>query len=144
MEKHPMKNDARKEKRRRTFGDPIEQCLVCGVRNPEEADELGVNLLERHHLAGRKLEPDLTVVVCKPCHEVLQEGLRDAGLEELIPDSSLERTGGLCLGLADLFEVLIGVLRNRGRELFRLREDLDSMVEAGTASDPATKDDPGP
>lgn len=142
MEKNPMKNDARKERRKRKYGDPMEMCLLCGLKNPENAKELGINLFERHHVAGRDLEPDLTVVLCKPCHEFLQEGLRGAGLEELAPDTDLERTGGLCLGLADLFEVLTVVLREHGQRVFRLQDALDREHPEWRDEEPDVPEEP--
>jgi len=82
---------------------PEAACALCGAT--------GVRL-ERHHVAGRAIDPALTVPLCTACHDELSEGqrLRRADLAH-----GRERS---------LPETIVAVLREAGHFLVALGERL--------------------
>jgi len=79
-------------------------CLTCGVW----AD------LEAHHVAGRNNSP-LVVPVCVPCHDVLSNWQRAAGieLERAAPRTEPDRTRALVVGAAHLLQLFAQRHRDR-------------------------------
>jgi len=118
MASDPIGDDLRKQRRRRRLGRDA-ACVVCGETNPEVLRRLPRSLLERHHLAGRANDAELTAVVCLNHHAILSEAQRDSGVDLASdPDRRpAELTVGLLRGLADLTELLTPSLRRHADEL---------------------------
>lgn len=105
-----MKDELKRERRRQnalerlSSDDP--RCVCCG-----EADW---RCLEVHHLAGRAYCEEGTIV-CRNCHRKLSDKQRDHPPSLTKSDApSLEQIGHFLLGLADLFELLVSILRGYG------------------------------
>ena len=98
----PIRNAARATRRVHKFGpDPC--CLLCGVREPKilvatplgelleasaEAEPSDESLrpkvrlvLEEHHLLEKSIDRDITVALCRNCHGLVHELLRDLGID---------------------------------------------------------------
>jgi hypothetical protein len=112
MSGDPIGDDVRKLRRHRRLGSGA-ACLICGETNPDALRRTQRTLLERHHLAGRANDPELTVVVCLNHHAILSELQRDSGIDlRADPNRSpARRTAALLRGLADLFQLLASSLR---------------------------------
>jgi hypothetical protein len=120
-------NDVRKLRRGRRLG-PGAACVVCGETDPVQLQRVKRSLLERHHLAGRANDPDLTVVVCRNHHARLSEAQRDSGVD-LLEDPSrpqAQRTAALLRGLADLAELSAPHLRRHADALETDHIDIDT------------------
>lgn len=98
MERDPIKNDARAERRARRLG-PDAACVMCGVATPEVLTLAERTLLERHHVAVRAHDGALTVPVCLNCHRVLTEGQLRAGVSFAPEGTVPERLAALLLAL---------------------------------------------
>lgn len=61
---------ARKYRRFRTFGTFSPSCVSCGENDWRVR-------YERHHIAGRRFDPDATVLVCINCHDKLSDRQKD-------------------------------------------------------------------
>ena len=92
MRADPIGNDVRKLRRARRLG-PGAACVICGEANRDQLKRMSRSLLERHHLAGRANDPELTVVVCLNHHARLSEAQRDSGVD-LHEDPSRPRRSG--------------------------------------------------
>jgi hypothetical protein len=119
-------NDVRKLRRARRLGRGA-ACVVCGETNPEQLQRAAGSLLERHHLAGRANDPQLTVVLCRNHHAQLSELQRDSGLDlhENPTRPAGERTAALLRGLADLAELSAPHLRRHADALEADRIDIN-------------------
>lgn len=113
FERPPEKqNELRRERRREnTFerlGTARAICIECGERDPR--------VLEKHHLEGQAYG-DTLVHVCRNCHRKLSDLQKDhpPKITE-IPDT-LEVIAHFLHGLADLFELLVGKLREFAAQL---------------------------
>ncbi len=85
-------------------------CLHCGEDDP--------HCLEKHHEAGIRFMPDLTVIVCSNCHKKLSDKQKDHPFPRDEPPPPEVRLARLLLGIADHFELLIGYLRQFAAYLF--------------------------
>ena len=103
-----MNRGARRERAKERLHVKNPRCVHCGENDPL--------VLERHHVAGRPYD-ETTVVLCRNCHRKLSDDQKDhpPRIDER-PDA-LERVAHFLLGLADLFELLIGKLREFAAEL---------------------------
>ncbi len=74
-----------------------EVCLTCGT----------FAALEAHHVAGRHNHHSLTVLVCRPCHEILTRWQYAAGidLEENSPRTELDALRALAIGATHLLRL---------------------------------------
>lgn len=98
MERNPIKNDARAERRARRLG-PDAACVLCGVSTPEALTLAKSTLLEWHHVAVRAHDDAFTVPVCLNCHRILTEGQLRAGVT-FAPQVTLpERLAALLLAV---------------------------------------------
>jgi hypothetical protein len=87
--------------------------------------------LERHHVAGRTNDMELTAVVCLNHHARLSEAQRDSGVD-LAADPGrppVRRTSGLLRGLADFAELLVPSLRRHADELDAHENNNDDKSE---------------
>jgi hypothetical protein len=80
MDRDPIKTAARISKRETHLGPGPHICIYCGYSNPLGLIKPRKSLLEDHHEWGRRIDPKLTVLVCRNCHAELTEGLRRAGV----------------------------------------------------------------
>lgn len=83
-------------------------CVLCGERDPDVLRPRPAgSLLEVHHLAGRRNDPDLTVVLCLNCHRRMSARMPTYGIDLEHGDrSTSDRVEALLRGLAVFFEVL--------------------------------------
>ena len=108
-----MKDDLQQERRKQRalerLGSNDPRCLCCG--------EEDWRCLEFHHLAGQKFGAEGTVV-CRNCHRKLSDSQKDypPALSDAQPPV-LERVGHFLLGLADLLEMLVALMREYGGQL---------------------------
>jgi hypothetical protein len=72
-------------------------CLTCGH----------FTRIERHHVAGERNHPTLTVPVCVPCHNILSEWQQSAGMElnRKIDGTSADAVRALIVGVAHLMQL---------------------------------------
>ena len=108
-----MEREQRRERRRQSalerLGVKNPACIYCG-----ETDPL---ILERHHIAGRAYDRS-TVVLCRNHHRKLSDQQKDQPPKITeIPDG-VESIAHFLEGLADLFELLVGKLREFAKLLF--------------------------
>jgi ribosomal protein L34E len=101
-------------------------CACCGERDAEvlRARE---SVLERHHIAGRVNEPDLTVVLCLNCHRRASTLVPNLGVDlqrEQLPPSP-ERLVAMLRGSAAFLIQLAGALQARAKWLERVIAELD-------------------
>src|SRR3954447_1137980 len=80
MEMNPIGNDARLARRERRLADDYE-CLLCHIRAPEVLVRFYGDLVEFHHLAGYRNDPELGVMLCLNCHAQATEAQRRGGVE---------------------------------------------------------------
>ena len=82
----PLRNEVRKARRSRRVGIDA-ACVLCGESNPDVLIRVGRSVLEQHHVLGAAHAPSVTVPLCRNCHAIETERMRDAGI-------SLERDHG--------------------------------------------------
>jgi hypothetical protein len=106
-----LAREIRKQRRLEKLGsnDPI--CGTCGERD--------YRTLERHHVAGRKHDPD-TVVICRNCHRKVSDDQKAHPGFEPGSDQLLHTIGLFLLGLADLLELVLQKLTEFGLALIDL------------------------
>jgi hypothetical protein len=80
LEPDPIANQRRKT-RRRTKLAPNAACAFCGETTPEALLLANRSLLERHHVVGAANADELTVPLCRNCHAIQTEGMRDVGVD---------------------------------------------------------------
>jgi hypothetical protein len=116
VEFDPIQNDARTIRRQRRLG-PDAACVLCGISTPAVLRRVRRSLLQRHHVPGDAIDPDLTVLLCLNCHAIESAGqlAREADL-----DHQRERT---------LLDVLIAILGESGAFLSRLGARLSEWAE---------------
>ena len=114
----PIASAVRQAKRAQRIGTDA-ACVRCGYRTLESLLRVDRTLLERHHVAGRANDEDLTVVVCRNCHGELTEALRDAGVSMETPPNALITVVRMLRSLAVFFEALVRNLRRHADELER-------------------------
>lgn len=122
MERNPIKNDRREARRknRKCDREGWVGCTLCG----RSADQI----LEGHHVAGRKIDPELIAQLCQGDHPCVQEGLRQMGLEDHHPADAIERAVGRFLGVADFAAHLNRSFKRAARELLEFLGDLDHCM----------------
>jgi hypothetical protein len=111
----PIGNEVRKVRRARRLGTAV--CFLCGFADPVALVRANRTLLERHHPLAIAHAPAATVPLCRNCHALETERMRDAGIP-LMKDN-----------LSDL-DVIEAVLR--AQSVF-LRDEADAW--AGFAAD---------
>ncbi len=96
---------ARAQERLGTFSP---RCIHCGEDHP--------HCLEKHHIGSSKHD-EATVITCRNCHRKVSDPQKDHPKPNQSPATPEERIGLFLLGLADLFAMLIGKLREFGHSL---------------------------
>jgi hypothetical protein len=95
----PINNDARRTTRAQKLGaDAV--CVRCGEPQWETLIPGNRSLLEAHHLVGKANDADLTVPLCRNCHAILTEKLRQVGASMNNPLTLLDRIVAIlrCIG----------------------------------------------
>ena len=87
------------------------------IRSAYFAAENDPLVLELHHLEGQAFGKYRLVIVCRNCHRKLSDLQKDHPEKIADPPDALETIAHFLLGLADLFEFLIGKLREFAAEL---------------------------
>lgn len=86
-------------------------CLHCGEDDPE--------CLELHHVAGQRfMAEDGLVIECRNCHRKLSSKQKDHPNPRIKPMPQEVVLARFLMGIADLFELLIGHLRKFAAQLF--------------------------
>jgi hypothetical protein len=103
-----IRRESRRQRALERLGCSNPACIRCGENDPL--------LLEKHHLEGQEFGNTL-VIVCRNCHRKLSDRQKDHPEKIGEPPDKLEAIAHFLLGLADLFELLIGRLREFARHL---------------------------
>ena len=106
MEQDPIGNDARDAIRQRRLGVDAE-CLLCGYTEPEGLIKVHQSLLEKHHIAGRANDAQLTAWLCRNCHAEVTESYRKEGVPLNASRSVPARVLGGLKGLG-IFSIDVG------------------------------------
>jgi hypothetical protein len=112
----PIGNDRRRVRRLRGL-PPDACCVLCGETSPPALIVAKRTLLEQHHVVGEANADGLTVPLCRNCHAVETERLRDHGVE-------LERDRGRSLP-----EVILSILRALASFFRSLAESFDRWAD---------------
>ena len=104
-----LAREIRKQRALERLGSNNPRCVCCG--------EPDWRCLEFHHLSGRAYGEE-GVVVCRNCHRKVSDSQKDhpSSLADAQP-VLLEQAGHFLLGLADLLEMLVVMMREYGRQL---------------------------
>jgi hypothetical protein len=94
--------ERRKQARLDKLGTNTPRCVLCG--------EDDYRCLEGHHIAGRAYDP-YTMIFCRNCHRKLSDMQTDHPKQKSTPPTREEIIGHFLLGVADIFELLIGKFR---------------------------------
>jgi hypothetical protein len=123
----------RHTRRARRFG-PFKACAVCGIPALDVAYAMPLatlpgkvrrRVLERHHLATKRLDPDLVVPVCPNCHEAL-----DLAQYSWPERARRAKNAARLHGLADLLEMRARIDRQVSQVLREVAaEDTESHDE---------------
>ena len=108
MNNSEKEQERRKQKALERLGSNNPVCVVCG-----EADW---RCLELHHIAGKSFD-DALATSCRNCHRKLSDMQKDHPQPASTPPEQLDRIGHFLLGLADLFALLVEILREFGHGL---------------------------
>lgn len=100
-----LAREIRKQHRLEKLGSNSPICGTCG--------EPDYRVLEKHHVAGRKHDPD-TVTVCRNCHRKASDDQKDHPALNPAADPVLHAIGMFLLGLADLLELVLEKLSEFG------------------------------
>lgn len=118
-----LAREIRKQRRLEKLGTNSPICGTCG-----EAD---YRTLEKHHVAGRKYDPD-TVITCRNCHRKVSDDQKDHPAIDANTDAMLSVIGMFLLGLVDLLELVSDKLSAFGLALIE-RAKLAGGEQAGEA-----------
>lgn len=94
--------ERRKQARLDKLGTNTPRCVLCG--------EDDYRCLERHHIGGQAYDDD-TAILCRNCHRKFSDMQKDHPRQKSNPPSREEIIGHFLLGVADIFELLIGKFR---------------------------------
>lgn len=97
MEEDPVRNDARRESRKRVL--PQSKCLSCGISDlpvlavtkPSQLNKNGLKLLQEHHLFHRTNDRDFTITLCLNHHAELTAKNLDHGVSTEKPETVLHQ-----------------------------------------------------
>jgi hypothetical protein len=85
MDNNPIKTAVRRTAREAREDQGI--CALCGRKDRLVHIPRKRRLIEDHHVSGRNHDSELTIPVCRHCHDQLTEGLLAAGVSMLFePD----------------------------------------------------------
>ncbi len=104
-----LARETRKQRRLEKLGTNHPRCGTCGENRWQ--------CIEQHHVPGRKIDPDTTVLECRNCHRVLSDDQLDHPASDPSADATLQAIGLFLLGLADLLKLAIEKLTEFGLAL---------------------------
>ena len=121
MRPDPIGNARRKQVRKRMTPHACER---CGYADPVAMVDPKERTLEEHHVAGRVNFPALTSWLCRNCHALETERLRDLGvpLDRKSRPHFLQRIYALLRGMATAFE-------QWANQLHAFAEQIETLVE---------------
>ena len=90
MDYDPM-NRARRQNRRRQELGPDARCAACGETELRALRKFKRSVFEQHHPFGKAHEPDVTIVLCRTCHDKYTAAQYDDGVPLTPQPSVLER-----------------------------------------------------
>lgn len=129
----PLQTEVRRTRRRERLGENP-QCILCGCGQAEALTvprgKVRRYVLEEHHPAGWKNDPELKVILCLNCHRVATEKCRRAGVSLDWPPTLLHRIVALLRGVAALLADLGDSCYAAATKLERLIERLDEVYPA--------------
>jgi hypothetical protein len=122
----PIRSDARGARRRRRLGSSL-ACALCGESDPVALTLVTRRLLEVHHVAGRRHDPELTVLLCLNCHARATEALAQAGVSMRPSATLLDQHIAIDRALAAFHGQLVAahLRRAAGLEAFKAGLDAD-------------------
>lgn len=119
MEKKPIQDAERRARRERKLGEsPV--CMLCHSDEFWALREAPEELLEEHHVAGRKHDAELTAAICFNCHAIMHEKLRQAGASLSAASSFPERLAEMLVAIGTFLKSLGERLILYGQQLFEL------------------------
>lgn len=127
MEQNPIKTAAREARRTRTLSEDA-TCVRCGMANLAALVEGAANLLEDHHVVGRRHDGGLTIPLCRNCHAILTEDNRRAGADMRQQPSLLERIVNVLRALGAFFSDLAQRFFDWAERLARLVAGFDRIA----------------
>jgi hypothetical protein len=122
-EPDPIANSRRKARRAAKL-PPDAACVLCGEATPEALLLVDRTVLEQHHPLGETYAPNLVVPLCRNCHAVETERMRDLGVELTRAKRPLPET------LASVLAALGGFLIGLGRALLAWSRELADLTRA--------------
>lgn len=129
MTPDPIATAARRAKRiNRLHGATA--CLACGITDahvltPTPGGDVP-QLLEEHHLLGRKNDADFVVALCQNCHALHHEGLRQVGVDVgRRHDNPLDAVIAFMQSIGTLLRLLVDRWHDMIDRLSQLRDSLD-------------------
>jgi len=125
LEQNPIQNDSRHARREQLLGrEP--RCARCDCAEFDALIPTKHRLLEKHHIAGRNHDPDLTLVLCRNCHAILTEQLRKNGADMREQPTLLERIVAILRAIGTALTFIGQALLRWAEELARFILDLDA------------------
>jgi len=129
MEEDPIKNDARRESRKRAL--PQSTCLFCGISDlpvlvvtaATQLNRKGLKLLQKHHLFDRANDRDFTITLCLNHHAELTAKNLDDGVSTKKPETVLHQVIAIARALGVFFVDL-------GNRIVRLADWLMQLLGA--------------
>ena len=119
MDEKKLAREARERAAKRRLGTDNPRCATCGCTDWE--------CLEAHHIAGQVYDPT-TNVECRNCHRILTDLQKDHAKQSRNPPNFEEGLAHFLLGMADLFELLVGKLREFANKILqKLQPTLESQ-----------------
>jgi hypothetical protein len=118
------------------LGESAPVCLGCGCVSIEALVGVPFLLLpawaqrrtiERHHLAGRAVDPEWTVPLCHTCHAVASDRQHDLPSEVRRPGTERERQAARLYGVADALRIAEEGLRSARTVVEQAAESLLSI-----------------
>jgi hypothetical protein len=118
------------------LGAPASVCMTCGCASVEAL--LGVpfrslpewaqrRIIERHHVAGRAVDPEWTVPLCRTCHALASDRQHDLPSEVRRPGTERERQAARLHGVADALRIAEEGLRSARTVVEQAAESLLSI-----------------
>ena len=103
--------EARKQTRLDKLDTNNPVCVTCGENKWQ--------CMEQHHIAGKAYDGDMCNV-CRNCHRILSDDQIDHPKPIGKPATTPEIIGHYLIGLADLFELIVGKIREFGHALIEM------------------------
>jgi hypothetical protein len=121
-------SEVRKARRERRLGARA-ACVLCRFSDPAALHRVDRSLLERHHVLGRVHAEEVTLPLCRNCHALETERMRDAGIPlDHERRHLLETLEAVLLGLATFLRSLAAALERYGSDLAALIAQLDQGI----------------